>query len=189
MVDRWKVRKAQPDDIKGMLDLNYKIYPPEWHVSVEYVEQIMKRNPQVYNVLRTEEGIKGIFSLFPLSKEHYEQVLYGTLEENRLAEYLLDYTTPKDVYLYFISIIVDVFDPKRKMYAREIIKSIPEELKRIEEIGMNIQEIGAIAISPEGKQILPKIGFHQDESPIAVYEQEFPVFRAAAPDVLKAIRN
>lgn len=181
------ITKALPGDVNGMLELNYKVYPKEWHVSKEYVVQIMDKNPEVYNVLRTDKGVKGIFSLFPLKKEDYESVLEGELEETELSEVILDYKEPKEVYLYFISLIVDIHDVNRKNYARQIIQGIPEELKRLENNGIIVKEIGAIAISPDGERVLPKIGFTQQKEVLSLYKQNFRVFRASAEDVLDFI--
>jgi hypothetical protein len=182
-----KVKKAEKQDIKSMLELNYKIYPPEWHVTEHYVKKIMSKNPEVYNILTTKDGTKGIVSLFPLNKDIYESILNGKIEEDDLSEYILDYFTPKEVYIYLISLIVDVFDPNRKTYAKNIIQSIPFELKRILAKGIDIKEIGAIAISPEGEKILPKIGFTQNKEVLSIYNQKYPVFRASVNDVISSI--
>jgi hypothetical protein len=181
------ITKALPSDIYSMLDLNYKIYPAEWHVSEEYVLRIMQKNPEVYNVLRTDTGIKGIFSLFPLVKEDYESILKGELEEKELSEMVLDYKNPKEVYLYFISIIVDIYDVNRTHYAKRIIHGIPEELRRLEKKGIVVKEIGAVAISSDGERILPKIGFSKQKESLNLHNQKYPVFRASVGDVLKSI--
>jgi len=185
--NNWTIKKADYSDIKSMLDLNYKIYPTEWHVSPEYVHKIMSKNPEVYNILDTEEGVKGIFSLFPLEKNIYEAILSGELEESELSEHILEYDKEKEVYLYLISLIVDIHDEERKSYAGQIIKGIPNELKRLEAKGITIREIGAIAISSDGENVLPKIGFKMQQENLSIYNHHFPVFRATVRDVIKAI--
>jgi hypothetical protein len=185
--NNYRITKAVPSDIKSMLELNYKIYPAEWHVTEDYVKKIMKKNPEVYNVLNTELGTKGIFSLFPLTKETYESILQGDLEETDLSGKVLDYSKEKEVYLYLISIIVDIHDSDRKKYAKQIIQSIPFELKRLVTKGIKIKEIGAIAISPEGEKILPRIGFRKDNKIHSVHNKNFPVFRASVEDVITSI--
>lgn len=179
--------KARLSDIKSMLDLNYKIYPAEWHVSEEYVHKIMKKNSEVYNILNSAEGTKGIFSLFPLERDIYEAILQGKLEETDLSEYILDYDKPKEVYLYLISLIVDIHDSNQKKYAKQIIRRIPFELKRLLTKGIKIKEIGAIAISPEGEKILPKIGFRQNDEILDNDNKKYPVFRASVEDVISSI--
>jgi len=186
---RMDLKKADYRDIKSMLQLNYDIYPVEWHVDEAYVTKIMKKNPEVYNILSTEQGTKGIVSLFPLNKDIYESILQGKLEENDLSEYILDYSEPKEVYLYLISIIVDIHDSNRKKYAKKIIQSIPVELKRLLANGIEIKEIGAIAISPEGEKILHKIGFLLDENVLSLHNQNYPVFRASVTEVINSIKD
>lgn len=183
----WKVRKAGPEDIAGMLALNYAIYPEDWHVGPEYVEQVMQRNPEVYNVLPAAGGIKGIFSIFPLTRDHYDQVLNGQLAEERLPECILPYDQPKSVCLYLISLIVDIHDPLRKQYASTVIEAIPQELHRLEQQGVVIDEIGAIAISADGNRILRRIGFSTSEA-MESFDQEFNVFRAVPAEIYRAIQ-
>ncbi|MEC2075648.1 hypothetical protein [Metabacillus fastidiosus] len=176
------------EDIESMLLLNDKIYPEEWHVSPEYIKEIMLRNPEIYKIFKTPAGVKGIYGLFPLSKTDYTAVLEGGIEETEIGEYLLDYTNPTTVYLYLVTIIVDVDDARRKEYASKIIKDIPLELKRLEEKGIDIKEIGAFAVSPEGEKILPKIGFIHLGEKLMLNDREYPVFRAKPEDVIDKIK-
>jgi hypothetical protein len=182
----WIVGKATTEDIDAMLSLNYAIYPKEWHVTRSYVEQIMQKNSQVYNVLRTCDGIKGIFSIFPLPKVIYEQILHGTLTEAELAQCILPYDHPKRVCLYFISLIVDIHDPLRKLHAKSIIQAIPEELRRLEKQGITVDEIGAIAITKDGNRILKRIGFTISDQ-VDCFDQKFNVYRADLDDIYNAI--
>ena len=63
-----KVVIAGIEDIESMVLLNDKIYPKEWHVSPAYIELIMESNPEVYKIMKTSTGVKGIYGLFPLNK-------------------------------------------------------------------------------------------------------------------------
>ena len=182
-----EVTTARIEDIESMLSLNDKIYPKEWHVPPEYIKEIMLRNPEVYKVLKASDGVKGIYGLFPLNKEDYTAVLEGKLEENEVGEFILNYNHPTTLYLYFITLIVDIHDARRKEYARKLIKDIPLELKRLKDKGMDIKEIGAFAVSPEGEKILPKIGFDYLEEKVALNNKEYPVFRAKLDNVIHKI--
>ena len=183
-----EVTTAKIEDIEGMISLNDKIYPKEWHVPPAYLKEIMLRNSEVYKILKTPDGVKGIYGLFPLDKEDYTAVLEGKLEEDEVGKYILNYTNPTTVYLYFITIIVDVHDPRRKEYARKLIKDIPLELIRLKDKGMDIKEIGAFAVSPEGERILPKIGFTNLGQKVALNNKEYPVFRAKLDNIIHKIR-
>lgn len=187
MSDSFIVSKAEREDIKGMLALNYKIYPKEWHVTEKYVAEIMDKNPEVYNVVKVNNEIKGIYSLFPLNQHTYEGILNGTLEEGNLSEHLLDYNSPKEVYIYFISLIVDIHDSMRKEFAKIIIRDIPKELNRLKEKGIVIKEVGAIAITEEGENVLTRIGFTKMSNHLDMYNNSYPVLRASVADIIKTI--
>lgn len=176
------------EDIESMLLLNNKIYPKEWHVPATYIREIMRLNPEVYRVFKTSNGVKGMYGFLPLSKNDYMAVLEGRLEESEVGYFVVDYNTPKFVYLYLVTIIVDVEDVRRKEYASKIIKDIPLELTRLKEKGIDIKEIGAFAVSPEGESILPKIGFTHARETVMFDEHEYPIFKAKAEDILKKIR-
>ena len=89
----------------------------------------MLRNPEVYKIYKTPAGVKGIYGLFPLTKPDYAAVLDGKLEESEVGNFILDYSNPTSVYLYFVTLIVDIHDARRKEYARKIIKDIPLRIK------------------------------------------------------------
>lgn len=174
------------EDAEGMARLNDAVYPEEWHVAPKYLREIMQINQDVYRIIKTPRGVKGIYGLFPLSAQDYEAVLAGRLKENEISNYLLPYDMPKAVYLYLITLIVDIHDANRKQYASRLIKDIPFYLKRLEEKGIEIMEVGAYAVSPDGEKVLPKMGFvHQGEK--AILEKEYPVFRATPAQIFAHI--
>jgi hypothetical protein len=183
-----EVTTARIEDIESMISLNDKIYPKEWHVPPEYMKEIMLRNPEVHKILEPSAGVKGIYGLFPLNKEDYSAVLEGKLEEDEVGKFILTYTNPTTVYLYLITLIVDVHDARRKEYASQLIKDIPLELKRLKDKGMDIKEIGAFAVSSEGEKILPKIGFAYLGEKVVLNDQEYPVFRAKLDNVIHKIK-
>lgn len=183
-----RVVTAGIEDIAGMVVLNDKIYPKEWHVSPAYIRLIMERNPEVYKIMKTSAGVKGIYGLFPLNKDDYTAVLEGRLEEDEVGNYILDYDSPKTVYLYFVTLIVDIHDVRRREFASKLIKNIPSEMKRLKEKGIDIKEIGEFAVSPEGERISPKIGFTNNGERVKLNDLEYPVFRAKPEDLIDKIK-
>ncbi|WP_416149089.1 hypothetical protein ACM26V_23030 [Salipaludibacillus sp. HK11] len=181
------IENPKKEDITAMLELNYKIYPKEWHVSKEFVLNIMSKNSSVYRTLKVNGEIKGIYSLFPFSKGVYENILNGKLDESELDEFLLDYEVPKEIYLYLISMIVDIHDQDYKKYTKTIIKDLRKQLKWIKRQGMTIKEVGAIAISDDGKRILHKLGFHRGKD-LVENNNVYPVYRASSVDIINAIK-
>ncbi|WP_338449688.1 hypothetical protein R4Z09_26640 [Niallia oryzisoli] len=179
---------AQLQDCESMAALNDKIYPKEWHVSPELLRNLLKKNPDIYRILKTTEGVKGMYSLFPLAKEAYKAILKGSLSEYELEDKLLTYDRPEDVYLYFITLIVDTLDSRRKEYASKVIKDIPGELIRLKQKGVHVQEIGGFAVSPEGARVLPRMGFTHHGETVIQNGHEYPVFRAKPVEVIHSIK-
>ncbi len=179
---------ARLQDCESMAALNDKVYPKEWHVSPDLLKDILQVNPEIYRILKTPEGIKGMYSLIPLNKDIYSAVLEGRLSEYEIGEHLLTYNQPKEVYLYFITLIVDIHDDRRKEYASMVIKDIPNELVRLREKGIEIKEIGGFAVSPEGEKVLPKMGFTNEGETVIQNGQEYPVFRAKSEEVILHIK-
>ena len=53
---------------------------------------------------------------------------------------------------------------------------------------MEIKEIGAFAVSPEGEKVLPKIGFDYLGEKVMLNDKEYPVFRAKPDNVIDKIK-
>lgn len=182
------ISQAEEKDVLSMLELNYKIYPKEWHVSPEFVFEVLKKNKEVYNLIKINGEVKGISTFFPLDEQTYHGVLKGEINERELCNYLLDYEQPKEVYLYLISIIVDISENHDKVYSRPLILNIPNQLKKIIEKGMIIKEIGAIAISEDGNNILKRIGFELHDY-LLEDDKKYEVYKASAENVIRVIKD
>lgn len=163
-----EIKNGLIQDVSRLLALDYKIFPKEWHLSEHFVKQILTKNPETYRVLYDLDKIKGYYCLYPLSKKPYEMLLAGNLRETALLDYVTDYFHPKEVYLYFFTLIVDIHDPLHKQYTKNLIQDIGKTLGCLEEKGIRISEIGAISITQEGDRILQRMGlcFTEDISEI-----------------------
>jgi hypothetical protein len=173
-------------DAKEIFELNCKLYSAEWRVPEEYVYKILEKNRYMYRILRTPEGIKGLYSFFPFSKEVYEGILSGEVEESDLFLHLLDYDKPKEVYLYLISILVDVTSPLRKTYTRELLRDFESTFSFLSARGIVVNEVGAIAVSESGVRITNSLGFKYDKT-ISEYGKDYPVLRTSADAIRGSI--
>ena len=187
-IQNYEMTTAQLQDCEGMSALNDKVYPKEWHVSPDILKMILLKNPEIYRILKTPEGVKGMYSLFPMNKEAYTAILEGKLSEYEIGKHLQTYHQPTEVYLYFITLIVDIHDERRKEYASLVIKDIPTELNRLHEKGIQIKEIGGFAVSPEGENVLPKMGFTNNGETVRQNGMEYPIFRAKPEQVIQSIK-
>ncbi|MNP66972.1 hypothetical protein D3C76_1627460 [compost metagenome] len=75
----------------------------------------------------------------------------------------------------------------RKAYAKALIQAIPDELRRLESEGIIVDEIGAIAITDDGRRVLKRIGFTAAEK-VDFFGQKFQVYRARPEDLYQAIK-
>ena len=182
------ITQATFKDVESMLALNYRVYPKEWHVSKDFVLEVLKKNPDVYNLIKSHNDVKGITTFLPLDERIYNKVLEGKIHERELHKYILSYNDPKDVFLYFISMIVDISEPNYKTYSKPLILNIPEQLKSIQDKGMTIKGIGAIAISQEGISISNRMGF-EFEHYISENNQQYPVYQTSYQKLIQNIKK
>ncbi|MCM3790725.1 hypothetical protein M3221_20470 [Domibacillus indicus] len=173
-----KVRKGLNSDIREVLQLEYRLYPEQWHVPEEIIRKVLARNEEVIRVLETNGALKGHYAFLPLEKDVYEKVLHGTLDEKELADYIVDYKEPKDIYLYWTTVMVDTEDTNRSQFSKCLLNDIPLYLKSLQERGINIVEIGGIFISDNGVRVAQRFGMVQTGT-IYYAGKSYPVYRTA----------
>lgn len=172
-----KVRNGEIKDIIEVLRLEYQIYPSQWHVTAKYVRDLLQQNNDVLRVLEVGQSIKGHYSFIPLEKEQYENVLNGELDEKNLTQWIMKYEQPKEVYLYWTTVMVDLDDPNRKQLAKCLLDDIPVYLKGLTEKGITIKEIGGIFISIEGERLANRFGLKLTNTIQYIDDREYPVYR------------
>jgi len=183
------VRTATVEDVEQMMQLDYRYYPEQWHVDLEAVKKTFRKGTQLARIVGTEKGIKGYYAALPLHEDAYEKVLRGELKEGELSEYVLHYQNAKEVYLYNVSIIVDMEDPDRKLYSRTLVQDMPCFFNSLAEAGVVVRELGAIVVSNEGKKLAERIGYRH-EGQILPYEgHDYPIYRAQIKNILEAIKE
>lgn len=182
------VRTATVEDVDQMMQLDYRYYPKQWHIDLEAVKQTFRKGTQLARVVGTAEGIKGYYAALPLTRDAYEKVLRGELKEGELSEYVLHYQTNKEVYLYSVSIIVDINDKHRKLYSKALVQDMPRFFNSLMEAGVTVKELGAIVVSKEGKQLVERIGYHHDGQILTYEGMEYPIYRAHVRGILDAIK-
>jgi hypothetical protein len=183
------VRTATVEDVEQMMQLDYRYYPKQWQTDLEAVKQTFRKGTQLARVVGTQEGIKGYYAALPLPKDAYEKVLRGKLKEGELSGYVLHYHYEKEVYLYSVSIIVDIEDQQRKLYSKALVQDMPCFFNSLKEAGVTVKELGAIVVSKEGRQLLERIGYHHDGQVLTYENTDYPIYRAQIDDILHAIKE
>ncbi|HWO98535.1 MAG TPA: hypothetical protein VNM45_19845 [Bacillus sp. (in: firmicutes)] len=174
-----KVRKGIISDLKDILQLEYRLYPEQWHVSQEFAKEVLTRNDDVIRVLDVNGMIKGHYAFLPLEKTIYEQILHGEMDEKELAEHILSYKEARNVYLYWTTVMVDIEDPDRTQLSRCLLNDIPQYLQGLKERGINIVEIGGIFISEQGIRVAKRFGMKQTGMIQYIDGKTYPIYRTS----------
>lgn len=175
-----KVRTGNIADLKDVLQLEYRLYPKQWHVSEKFVKEVLTRNEEIIRVLDVNGAIKGHYAFLPLEKAVYEKVLHGEMDEKELADYILDYKEPKNVFLYWTTVMVDTKDPLRTQLAKNLLSDIPYYLQDLKEKGIHVIEIGGIFISEQGIRVAQRFGMKQTGAITYTDGETYPIYRAAS---------
>lgn len=131
-------------------------------------------------------SIKGHYSFLPLEKEQYEKVLHGELDEKNLVQWIMKYDQPKEVYLYWTTVIIDLDDPNRKQLAKCLINDIPDYLEGLSAYGITIKEIGGIFISNEGERLAKRFGLKLTNSIHCIDDKVYPIYRGTISSINKS---
>jgi hypothetical protein len=183
-MNKLNVRYGNELDVNGMIQLDRKLYPRDWQVEHTFVDHLLERNKMVYKIVEEYGEIKGYCSLIPLDKSTYDQLLLGQIDESEISQHALAYKKGKEVYIYFSSIIVDVFHENRKKYSKALLLEWMHWMKEIAETGAIIKEFGAIAITDAGNRFCQRLGFTKVWE-IEEHGQTYNVFKGTVEDVRK----
>ncbi|GAA3325331.1 hypothetical protein GCM10020331_056770 [Ectobacillus funiculus] len=108
--------------MKDVLQLEHRLYPRQWHVSEEFAKEVLTRNEDIIRVLDVHGVVKGHYAFFTIGKkEIYEKKFFtGKWMRKRLLTMFLDYKKPRNVFLYWTTVMVDIKDPLRAQLAKKI---------------------------------------------------------------------
>ncbi len=175
-----QVRKGTIADLKDVLQLEHRLYPRQWHVSEEFAKEVLTRNEDTIRVLDIHGVVKGHYAFLPLEKEIYEKVLHGEMDEKEVADYVLDYKKPRNVFLYWTTVMVDIKDPLRAQLAKNLLSDIPYYLQGLKEKGIRVMEIGGIFISEQGMRVAQRFDMKQTGTITYTDGETYPIYRATS---------
>lgn len=169
--------------------MGLSLLPARMARKLESVKQTFRNGTQLARVVETTEGIKGYYAQLPLPKDAYEQILRGELHEGELSAHVLHYDLEKEVYLYSVSIIVDIDDPQKKSYTKALIQDMPHFYSSLTRSGVDIKELGAIVVSKDGKRIVESMGYRHSRETLTHEGKDYPIYRAQLKVILEAIQR
>ncbi|WP_167555449.1 hypothetical protein [Gottfriedia acidiceleris] len=94
--------------------------------------------------------------MFGLDQTSFESYFAGELDETELCHHILPYKKGKQVYIYLATMVVNQQHQNKRQYGKRIIQEIQHEIYRVRAFGCNVPEIGAIAITNDGKRVLDR---------------------------------
>lgn len=71
------IRYANMDDAPGMLELDYRFFPEEWHVKPAFTKSVFERNEFSYRIVERDGVVKGYYALYPLKRDIFELLMDG----------------------------------------------------------------------------------------------------------------
>jgi hypothetical protein len=182
------IRNANKEDARHILELEYKGYDDQWIYGTDYIEEIIEKNSFVYRVLEVDGVIKGVYGLIPLNKHSFERLLSGEIVDEDATQHITTIEKGKDIYLYALTMVVNVDDKTSRSYTRELIKDLYFRITSLKEDGIIVKDMGAIAVTTHGERILSRLGFTYYGEDIFYGDDAYPVFRAIPGKVLDSIK-
>lgn len=141
------------------LNLDWRTYDEEYHLSERQVKDYLEKNPFIYFVAIIDNKLVGYINFSPVKKEMYEKIKSGMYIDTVIErDDILEYEDNNKYYIYFASIVVD------KQYqglgvGGRLIQEVRRFMANIEkERGIVIEKIIADVISEGGLKMVSKLG-------------------------------
>ena len=80
----------------------------------------------MFRVCKEDGVLKGYYGVIPLSYVVWRKVIKGDINEDEAMRYVLPFHAP-EIYLYIYSVIVDIFDKRRKVFTRALVRDFARE--------------------------------------------------------------
>jgi len=175
-----QMRHATINDIDALTRLYNKNYLGEERLNELFFSEVFKKNKYVFRLLETEEGIRGLYSLYPFSKGVYEGVLKGTVKPHEVPNFLLSYKN-KDISLFLDFLVWDIHSSHDVV--EELFEDMRKKLITLSKEKINICEIGSQIPNLEKEELLYGMGFHKTGVLPKENKTRF-IFRANVLDVI-----
>jgi hypothetical protein len=163
--------QAKPEDLPEILELSRQLFESETReqreTSFETRIALMKKNSDVYHVLKREGQVIGFTHILPFKPD--TDKIGKLLRVNYRREVPI---TPDDIvafkagqhvhlYIAAIGIKPDIATPKRRIYAATLISKFAQVIIDLGKKGVIIETMTAIGFSKEGRKLLQEFGFSE----------------------------
>ena len=159
-------RDATEDMIRETVDLDARIYPPEYRVDLDRVLTWFRHNPDIYTLVRDDSThrIIGYINAMPLKEKMFEQLAVGeTIDVEMEVDMIRKYDLPDFYRLYIASIAVD--DAYHGQHPFQVLmEGYLEKLILLSRHDIYISEVLADAVSPMGEKVAQWMGLPEQRA-------------------------
>ncbi|MDD2421912.1 MAG: hypothetical protein PHU78_07215 [Heliobacteriaceae bacterium] len=142
-----------------MLNFEKRYFDTCWQSKPKIMSRLIQKDPMMFRLCKVKKQLKGYYGIIPLSYDVWRKVLKGQINEDEAMAYVQPFVAP-ETYLYIYSVIVDLADPKHKVYTRALV----HDLTRQYILGLNrkkadIRAVGAFTVSEGGRRLVERSNF------------------------------
>ncbi|MDB5053993.1 MAG: hypothetical protein JWM44_2043 [Bacilli bacterium] len=148
------------EEVSDVCRLDKIVFSEKWDIPLIDGQDAWRKNNEIYRVIKKNDEIMGYHFVAPFSKEIFDHILEGQMDEKEAIHYILNYAEMNEVYLYIYSIVVDITQENYKEYSRPLLQDMMEIVVRLHSRSIIVKELGFIAISEAGVRIANRMGLN-----------------------------
>lgn len=167
--------RASEEDLKATVQITRVLFGLREDDETTLARRLtwIKKNPEVFYVLKSDEQVVGYVAMLPLKIEKIEKILSGE-ESSQLAtaEEIEKFEPGKPVSIYLMAagVIPGLSRYEKRSYGARIISGMINAIRDLGRRGIIIDTLAARSDTPDGIRIMKK-GF--TEVPTATYARNF----------------
>jgi hypothetical protein len=159
------------EEIADVCRLDKLAFSEKWDIPLEDGVAAWIKNKEIYRVIKHDSKVMGYHFVAPFSKEIFDQILSGQMDEKTALPFMLKYSECKEAYFYLYSIVVDISVENYKIYSKPLVQDLVDVIKNMHSRNIEVMEFGFIAITDAGVRLARRMGltlieeFESDEKP------------------------
>jgi hypothetical protein len=181
--------KATEEDIKGIVELTRVLFGLRESVpaTVERRKKWIRKNPDIFYVLKVDGQVIGYAAFLPLKPEKIEKILREEeFSQDLTAEDIEKFHPGKPVHLYYSAIAVktDMSRAERRIYGARLINGVLNALIELGKRGIVIETVTARSDTADGIRLMRHLGLTEITSNTDKRNFVLRVAESAIPEIL-----
>jgi hypothetical protein len=171
-----KFMRAREEDLPAIIEITKTLFgsgdDDSQVTPLEQRRAWMKKNSDIFYVLKREEEVIGFTYILPFKKgtDKIAKLLRSNFagEVNITLDDIEAFQPGKRIDLYIVAIGMkpSIKYPNRRIYASRLISNLMDVVIELGRKGVIIETITAIGFSPEGRRLLQSTGFSEMPPPV-----------------------